>query len=142
MSDSLQPHESQQPGFPVHHQLPEFSQTHMSFGSLTQAWLGLGHSLQDSVTLAKMGDARDSGPGPSRGVSIHRAHSSGLSGAGRVASSHQLGPWPTPLLFDTALGRSRCFRGALRKLCTIRGGRTRFESSILSPLLARCFIHL
>lgn len=61
------------------------------------AWLGLGDSLQDSVTLAKMGDARDGGPGPSRGVSIHRAHSSGLSGAGRVASSHQLGPWPSPL---------------------------------------------
>ena len=28
MSDSLQPHES--PGLPVHHQLPEFTQTHLS----------------------------------------------------------------------------------------------------------------
>ena len=27
MSDSLQPNESQQPGLPVHHQLPEFTQT-------------------------------------------------------------------------------------------------------------------
>ena len=27
MSDSLRPHESQQPGLPVHHQLPEFTQT-------------------------------------------------------------------------------------------------------------------
>ena len=29
MSDSLLPHESQQPGLPVHHQLPEFTQTHV-----------------------------------------------------------------------------------------------------------------
>ena len=28
MSNSLQPHESQQPGLPVHHQFPEFTQTH------------------------------------------------------------------------------------------------------------------
>ena len=27
LSDSLRPHESQQPGLPVHHQLPEFTQT-------------------------------------------------------------------------------------------------------------------
>ena len=29
MSDSLRPHELQQPGLPVHHQLPEFTQTHV-----------------------------------------------------------------------------------------------------------------
>ena len=29
VSDSLRPHESQQPGLPVHHQLPEFTQTHV-----------------------------------------------------------------------------------------------------------------
>ena len=29
MYDSLQPQESQQPGLPVHHQLPEFTQTHV-----------------------------------------------------------------------------------------------------------------
>ena len=29
MSDSLQPHESQHPGLPVHHQLPELTQTHV-----------------------------------------------------------------------------------------------------------------
>ena len=29
VSDSLQPHELQQPGHPVHHQLPEFTQTHV-----------------------------------------------------------------------------------------------------------------
>ena len=29
MSDSLRPHELQHPGLPVHHQLPEFTQTHV-----------------------------------------------------------------------------------------------------------------
>ena len=29
VSDSLRPHESQQPGLPVHHHLPEFTQTHV-----------------------------------------------------------------------------------------------------------------
>ena len=29
MSDSLQPHERSTPGLPVHHQLPEFTQTHV-----------------------------------------------------------------------------------------------------------------
>ena len=29
MSDSLQPHEPSTPGLPVHHQLPEFTQTHV-----------------------------------------------------------------------------------------------------------------
>ena len=29
MSDSLQPHECSMPGLPVHHQLPEFTQTHV-----------------------------------------------------------------------------------------------------------------
>ena len=29
VSDSLRPHESQQSGLPVHHQLPEFTQTHV-----------------------------------------------------------------------------------------------------------------
>ena len=29
MSDSLQPHELQHPGLPVHHQLPEFTQSHV-----------------------------------------------------------------------------------------------------------------
>ena len=29
MSDSLQPHESSTPGLPVHHQLAEFTQTHV-----------------------------------------------------------------------------------------------------------------
>ena len=29
MSDSLQPHEQQHPGLPVHHQLLEFTQTHV-----------------------------------------------------------------------------------------------------------------
>ena len=29
VSDSLQPHESRTPAFPVHHQLPEFTQTHV-----------------------------------------------------------------------------------------------------------------
>ena len=29
MSDSLRPHESHTPGLPVHHQLPEFTQTHV-----------------------------------------------------------------------------------------------------------------
>ena len=51
---------------------------------------------KDSAALAKKGDARNRGPGPSGGVSIHRAHSAGLSGAGRVASSHLLGSWPAP----------------------------------------------
>ena len=29
VSDSLRPHESQHAGLPVHHQLPEFTQTHV-----------------------------------------------------------------------------------------------------------------
>ena len=29
VSNSLRPHESQHPGLPVHHQLPEFTQTHV-----------------------------------------------------------------------------------------------------------------
>ena len=29
VSDSLRPHESHTPGLPVHHQLPEFTQTHV-----------------------------------------------------------------------------------------------------------------
>ena len=29
VSDSLRPHESHMPGLPVHHQLPEFTQTHV-----------------------------------------------------------------------------------------------------------------
>ena len=29
MSDSLRPHESQHAGLPVHHQLPEFTETHV-----------------------------------------------------------------------------------------------------------------
>ena len=29
VSDSLRPHELQTPGFPVHHQLPESTQTHV-----------------------------------------------------------------------------------------------------------------
>ena len=29
MSNSLRPHESRTPGLPVHHQLPEFTQTHI-----------------------------------------------------------------------------------------------------------------
>ena len=29
MSDSLRPHESCTPGLPIHHQLPEFTQTHV-----------------------------------------------------------------------------------------------------------------
>ena len=29
VSDSLRPHESNVPGLPVHHQLPEFTQTHI-----------------------------------------------------------------------------------------------------------------
>ena len=29
VSDSLRPHESSMPGLPVHHQLPEFTQTHV-----------------------------------------------------------------------------------------------------------------
>ena len=29
LSDSLQPHDFSTPGFPVHHQLPEFTQTHV-----------------------------------------------------------------------------------------------------------------
>jgi len=29
VSDFLRPHESQMPGLPVHHQLPEFTQTHV-----------------------------------------------------------------------------------------------------------------
>ena len=33
MSDSLQPHESSTPGLPVHHQLPEFTQTHVHWVS-------------------------------------------------------------------------------------------------------------
>ena len=31
MSDSLWPHGLQHPGFPVHHQLPEFTQTHVNW---------------------------------------------------------------------------------------------------------------
>ena len=33
VSDSLRPHESQHPGLPVHHQLPEFTQTHVHWVS-------------------------------------------------------------------------------------------------------------
>ena len=33
VSDSLQPYESQHPGLPVHHQLPEFTQTHVHWVS-------------------------------------------------------------------------------------------------------------
>ena len=33
MSNSLRPHESQQPGLPVQHQLPEFTQTHVCWVS-------------------------------------------------------------------------------------------------------------
>ena len=29
VSDSLRPHESPTPGLPVHHQLPEFTETHV-----------------------------------------------------------------------------------------------------------------
>ena len=37
VSDSLRPHESSTPGFPVHHQLPEFTQTHVHrFGDAVQ----------------------------------------------------------------------------------------------------------
>ena len=37
VSDSLRPHESQQPGLPVHHQLTEFTQTHvLRFGDAIQ----------------------------------------------------------------------------------------------------------
>ena len=34
ISDSLRPHESSTPGLPVHHQLPELTQTHMSIESV------------------------------------------------------------------------------------------------------------
>jgi len=33
LSDSLRPHESHQPGLPVHHQLPEFTETHVHWVS-------------------------------------------------------------------------------------------------------------
>ena len=33
VSDALQPHESRTPGLPVHHQLPEFTQTHVHWVS-------------------------------------------------------------------------------------------------------------
>ena len=33
MSDSLQPHDCSTPGFPVHHQLPELTQTHVHWVS-------------------------------------------------------------------------------------------------------------
>lgn len=56
---------------------------------------GLGDSLQDSVTLAKMGDARDGGPGPS-GRCPFTEHTGSL--VGRVASSDSL--TLGPLLFD------------------------------------------
>ena len=38
VSDSLRPHESQAPGLPVHHQLPELAQTHVhQVNEVTQA---------------------------------------------------------------------------------------------------------
>ena len=43
MSDSLQPHESQQAILPVHHQLPEFTQTHV---------LRVGDAIQPSQPLS------------------------------------------------------------------------------------------
>ena len=43
MSNSLRPHESQQPGLPVHHQLPEFTQTHVH---------RVGDAIQPSHPLA------------------------------------------------------------------------------------------
>ena len=43
MSDSLWPHESSTPGLPVHHQLPEFTQTHVH---------RLGDAIQPSHPLS------------------------------------------------------------------------------------------
>ena len=43
VSDSLRPHESQQPGLPVHHQLPEFTQTHVH---------RVSHAIQSSHPLS------------------------------------------------------------------------------------------
>ena len=43
MFDSLQPHGLQYAGFPVHHQLPEFTQTHVPF---------VGHAIQPSHPLS------------------------------------------------------------------------------------------
>ena len=45
MSDSLRPHESQQPGLPVHHQLTEFTQTHV---------LRVGDAIQPSHLLLSL----------------------------------------------------------------------------------------
>ena len=43
MSNSLWPHECSMPGLPVHHQLPEFTQTHVHW---------VGHAIQPSHPLS------------------------------------------------------------------------------------------
>ena len=45
MSDCLRPHESSMPGLPVHHQLPEFTQTHVH---------GVGDAIQPSHPLSSL----------------------------------------------------------------------------------------
>ena len=45
VSDSLRPHESQHPGFPVHHQLPEPTQTHVIKSVMPSNYLILCYPL-------------------------------------------------------------------------------------------------
>ena len=68
MSDSLRPHGLQQPGFPVHHQLPELAQTHVH---------QIGDAIQPSYPL--------SSPSPS---SLNLSQHQGLFQW--VSSSHQV----------------------------------------------------
>ena len=49
VSDSLRPHESQHAGLPVHHQLPEFTQTHVY-----RVGDAIRHLIQDSFVLSWM----------------------------------------------------------------------------------------
>ena len=55
VSDSLQPHDRSTPGFPVHHQLPEFTQTHMHWvGDAIQPSYALSPSFPPALNLSQL----------------------------------------------------------------------------------------
>ena len=57
VSNSLRPHESQQPGLPVHHQLPEFTQTHI-------------HRVSDAIQPSHPLSSPSPAPNPSQHQSL------------------------------------------------------------------------
>ena len=62
MSDSLRPHESQHPGLPVHHHLPEFTQTHV-------------HRVSDAIQSSHPLLSPSPAPSPSQHQSLFQDHS-------------------------------------------------------------------